>query len=329
MGCHLEPWKHVLIRDMLRRKCFTTSQIADAAECSERSIRNICLHLRMFGTGSPPVNPGGRPRSITPPMLEALFDHLTETPGLYLDEMAVFLCDEFDITVSSSSIKRALSSAGWTKKTAHKRAKEQNPDLRDFYFHKLSEFQSYQLVYVDESGCDKRIGFRRTGWSPLGVTPVQVAKFHRGQRYQILPAYAQDGIILSRVFAGSTDAVVFEDFIEQLLQHCGRWPEPKSVLIMDNASFHHSERIRKMCSEAGVQLLYLPPYSPDLNPIEEFFSELKSYIKRNWKLYEAQPDQGFDTFLQTCVDIVGAKKASAEAHFRHSGVTIEDSREDA
>lgn len=329
MGRHLEPWRHMLIRDMLRRKRFTTSQIADAAECSERSIRNIRSHLIMFGTESPPVNPGGRPRSITPPMLEALFDHLIEKPGLYLDEMAVFLYDEFDITVSPPSIKRALSSAGWTKKTAHNRAQERNRDLRDFYFHKLSEYQSYQLVYVDESGCDKRIGFRRTGWSPLGIRPVQVAKFHRGQRYQISPAYAQDGILLSRVFAGSTDAVVFEDFIAQLLQHCGRWPEPKSVLIMDNASFHHSEKITEMCFEAGVRLLYLPPYSPDLNPIEEFFSELKSYIKRNWKLYEAQPDHGFDTFLQDCVDTVGAKKASAEAHFRHSGVTIEEFREDA
>jgi hypothetical protein len=216
--------------------------------------------------------------------------------------MVVFLYDEFGISVSPSSIKRTLSSEVWTKKKAQQRARERNPDLRDFYFHKLSEFRSYQLVYVDESGCDKRIGFRRTGWSPLGVAPVQVAKFHHGQRSQILPAYAQDGILLTRVFTGSTDAVVFEDFIGQLLQHCGRWPEPKSVLIMDNASFHHSERVKQMCSEAGVKVLLLPPYSPDLNPIEEFFAELKAYTKRNWEYYETWPDQGFDTFLQTCVE---------------------------
>jgi hypothetical protein len=261
-------------------------------------------------------------------MLAALFDHLQEKPGQYLDEMAVFLLDEFGIYVPPSTIKGTLSREGWSKKKTQQRTKERNPDLRDFYFHKLSDFRSYQLIYVDESGCDKRIGFRRTGWSPLGVTPVQVAKFHRGQRYQILPAYCQDGILLSRVFTGSTDALVFEDFIEQLLQHCGRWPEPKSVLVMDNASFHHSERIKEMCFEAGVELLYLPPYSPDLNPIEEFFSELKAYIKRHWALYEAQPDLGFDTFLQTCVDAVGARIDSAEGHFRHAGVAIEEYEED-
>jgi transposase len=100
------------------------------------------------------------------------------------------------------------------------------------------------------------------------VAPVQVSKFHRDQHYQILPTYAQDGIILSRVFQGSTNATIFEDFIKQLLQHCGKWPEPKSVLIIDNVTFHRSDRIEEMCSKAGVKLVYLPPYSPDLNPID-------------------------------------------------------------
>jgi transposase len=228
-------------------------------------------------------------------MLEALCDRLLEKPGLYLDEMAVFLWDEFHVRTTTSSISRALLSIGWSKKTAKQRASERNADLRDYYLHNLSEFRSYHLVFVDESGCDKRIGFRRTGWSPLGVTPAQVSRFYRDQRYQILPAYSQGGIVLSRVFQGSTDAVVFEDFIKELLQHCGKWPEPKSVIVMDNASFHHSEQVKQMCQDAGVKLAYLPPYSPDLNAIEEFFAELKAFIKRNWQSYE-NTEQGFDTF---------------------------------
>jgi transposase len=151
-----------------------------------------------------------------------------------------------------------------------------------------------------------------------------VAQFHRDERYQILPAYSQDGIVLSRVFRGSTDASVFEDFIEELLHHCGRWPEPKSVLVMDNASFHHSERISQMCADAGVKLVYLPPYSPDLNPIEEFFAELKGFIKRNWSYYAEYPTQGFSTFLEWCINQVGAREESARGHFRHSGLSIED-----
>jgi len=79
-----------------------------------------------------------------------------------------------------------------------------------------------------------------------------------------------------------------------------------------------------MCNEAGVKLVYLPPYSPDLNPIEEFFAELKAFIKRNWKVFEDNPEQGFSAFLGWCVDVVGAKESSAKGHFRHAGLTIEE-----
>jgi transposase len=156
------------------------------------------------------------------------------------------------------------------------------------------------------------------------VAPVQICEFQRGQRYQILPAYAQDGTVLARIFQGSTDSTIFEDFIEQLLHHCGRWPAPKSVLVMDNASFHHTDRIKQMCTEAGVKLVYLPPYSPDLNPIEEFFAELKAFIKRSFQLYLDNPGRDFHSFLRFCVDVVGAREQSARGHFRHARVTIDE-----
>jgi transposase len=129
--------------------------------------------------------------------------------------------------------------------------------------------------------------------------------------------------MLAQVFQGTTDAAVFEDFIKQLLCHYGRYPEPKSVIIMDNASFYHTKRVEQLCHDAGVQLLYLPPYSPDLNPIEEFFAKLKAYIKQNWNEYAENPSQGFDLFLEWCVDMVRARASSAEGHFRHAGVTVE------
>lgn len=230
-------------------------------------------------------------------MVQVLCDHLVEKPHLYLDEMAVFLWDEFEVLVTTWNIRRALKCEGWSKKASKQKARERNANLRDAYSHFISDFSSYHLVYVDESGCDKRIGFRGTGWSPRGATPSQVTKFHRDQRYQILPAYAQDDVVLSRVYQGSTDSSLFEDFIEELLHYCGKWPEPKSVLVMNNASFHHSGRIEQMCSQAGVKLVYLPPYSPDLNPIEELFAELKAFIRRHWESYEKIPTKALTHFL--------------------------------
>lgn len=123
-------------------------------------------------------------------------------------------------------------------------------------------------------------------------------RLHRGRRYQILPAYTQKGILFSRVLQGSIDGAIFEDFIEQLLHHCGRWPEPRSVLIMDNASIHRSDKAAQMCAAAGVKLLHLPPYSPDFNPIKEFFAELKAFIRRNWQIFIGGSFTSFTDFLE-------------------------------
>ena len=79
-----------------------------------------------------------------------------------------------------------------------------------------------------------------------------------------------------------------------------------------------------MCDAASVKLLYLPPYSPRLNPIEEFFAELKAFIKKNWKVYEQNPGPGFGVFLERCIDVVGRREESARGHFRHAGWTIEE-----
>src|SRR4051812_20172043 len=110
-------------------------------------------------------------------MLEALCDHLLEKPNLYLYVMELFLLDKFDVSIPKSTISDALHHKRWSKKTARQKARELNADLRDDYCYLIAEFCLYHLVYVDDSGCNKWIGFRRTGWS-LGIAPVQVSKFH-------------------------------------------------------------------------------------------------------------------------------------------------------
>lgn len=92
-------------------------------------------------------------------MLDALRERLIEKPQMYLDEMIVFLFDDFGVLVDASTISRALTSISWSKKKMRQIARERNADLQDFYLHNISPFRSYHLVYLDESGCDRRIGF--------------------------------------------------------------------------------------------------------------------------------------------------------------------------
>ena len=302
----------------------TNEMMADVVRCSKRTISARRRKYLCFGSDHAPQNHGGRPPSITRRMGDALRRHLLAHPGLQLEELVGFLWKEFRHLSTTSTVSRYLKSTGWSQKKPRRVAKEQNPDLRDAYLHKMSSFHSYHIVYVNESGLDKRIGLRRTAWAPIGVTPIQIAKFHRGQRYNILPAFSQRGILKARVLPGSIDGQVFEAFIEDLLPSMGRYPAPESVLVMDNAPIHHTERIQQMCDEAGVILVYLPPYSPNLNPIEEFFAELKAFIQREWKYFEEDPEHDLGAFLEGCIDIVGKKEKGAKGHFRHAGWIIEE-----
>jgi transposase len=148
---------------MILDNSLKTYEMANVAECSERSIKAIRSNFRCFGSTKAPPNGGGRLRSISPLMLKSLCEYLLEKLDLYLEEMVLFLWDEFEVLVLTHSISKALKSISWSKKAARRIAKEQNPNLRDLYLYNLLAFRSYHLVYIDESGCDKLIGFRRTG----------------------------------------------------------------------------------------------------------------------------------------------------------------------
>lgn len=265
MAPPLDAERRGLVESMLD-KGFDNRTIKSEALCSIRAVQRIRRERETPRRPTTTRSHAGRRSRITAPMQAALRNILTEQPDLYRDELVEYFYREFGRRVSERSIGRALHSIGWTRKTIRRIAQQRDDDLRDLYLHTIAQYKSYQLVFVDESGCDRRAGYRRWGWSPKGTTPVQVARFGRGKRWHILPAYAQDGIMLRRVYQGVTDSDVFEDFIARLLQHCGRFPAPKSVIVMDNASWHHSERILEMAREAAVIILFLPPYSPDFKP---------------------------------------------------------------
>ncbi|KAK1517409.1 hypothetical protein CABS01_16637 [Colletotrichum abscissum] len=329
MAPHLARLSRDLLRNIIYSKLLgettaTDDSIADLVGCHPRTVRRIRSKLRTFGTTETPTNTPGRPKSITPPMLSALRGNLAVDPCLTLNQMAAFLRKYYEADVSRFSISRTLRKDKWSQKATQNVAQERNLDLRDEFMHQISQYRSEQLVFVDESGIDKSIGIRRRGWAPRGKRPRQIKRFHRGRRYQILPAYTQDGVIHFRVYEGSTDAKVFESFIEILLLHCGRWPEPRSVLIMDNASFHHSDRIRDMCAAAGVVLLYSAPYSPDIIPIEHYFGELKNFIRQVWNEHQGFIRADFRSFLEECVTIVGRRKKSARGHFYNCSISIDE-----
>ena len=99
MAPNLAEATHQLVQGMMESHRFNTEQIAAAVGCSTRSIRTIRANLRCFGTTRAPRNTVRRPRTITPPMLDALCDRLNTKPEMCQDEMVAFIAAEFDVEV--------------------------------------------------------------------------------------------------------------------------------------------------------------------------------------------------------------------------------------
>jgi len=101
---------------------------------------------------------------------------------------------------------------------------------------------------------------------------------------------------------GSVDEEVFLDFLEKsVLPHLLPFNgvNPHSVLLMDNASIHHTDRVISLIQSTGALLHFIPPYSPDLNPIEECFSKVKAFLKEHDN--EMQADNVEDCLMQAFV----------------------------
>ena len=86
-----------------------------------------------------------------------------------------------------------------------------------------------------------------------------------------------EGMGPSLAGVGSTTAKVFEVYVEKVLAPSLRRGQ---LVVMDNLSSHKGKRVRELIEERGCELVYLPPYSPDLNPIEEAFSKIKGFIRK-------------------------------------------------
>ena len=303
----------------------TDKEIATSiVPCSTRAIRSARAKILKNGRidGNPKT---GRPREVTEHMWLALQSQLEQYPCMTQQDMVDFLHEkDATITISRFTIGRELKRRNWTKKVTQNVAKEQDQDLRDDYIERRSHYKPEQMIFIDESGSDRGIAIPGRGYAPKGVTPVQVKRFHRGRRVQILPAYTVDGIIYSEVYEENTDHEVFEGFIERLLPFCGRFPGPRSVIFMDNASFHFSPKINQMLAQAGVVQELQAPYSPDLNPIEPFFGSLKNRIRKMARQDADLIRADFKEYLRMQIRIVGQDKKIVKGHFRMAQIRVDE-----
>lgn len=148
---------------------------------------------------------------------------------------------------------------------------------REEYIKKISGIKKNDLVYIDESGID-RTRYKNRGWSKRGDILLGKISGKRFIRTNIVAAQCGKKILAPMTFKGSCNSKLFIAWVEQMLI-----PELRAgqTIIMDNASFYKASRVREAVESVGCKLIYLPPYSPDLNPIEKFWANLKRWINQH------------------------------------------------
>ena len=109
-----------------------------------------------------------------------------------------------------------------------------------------------------------------------------VVPYECGTRYSVLPAISvTSGVLHVNIVEGAFNAITFRSFIVGLLDRMNKYPGPNSVILMDNASIHHLQETLDLITSRGMQYIFLPPYSPDYQPIEQMFHQLKTWVRRN------------------------------------------------
>jgi transposase len=133
-----------------------------------------------------------------------------------------------------------------------------------------------RLIFVDECGTHTSLA-PIYGYAPRGERLYLSVPRSRGKNTTLLSSMTTEGMGPSLTVEGATTARVFETYVEKVLL-----PSLKEgqIVVMDNLSAHRPKRIRELIEQHGCELLYLPSYSPDYNPIEEAFAKIRNLLRK-------------------------------------------------
>jgi transposase len=169
-----------------------------------------------------------------------------------------------------------------------------------------------RLKFVDESGVNLAMT-RLYGRAPRGERVIGSVPQNYGQNVTVLAALGRQGLQAMMTVEGATDAEVFRAYVQQVL---GPTLAPGDIVVLDNLRAHKAVGIQQMLARRRVRLLYVPPYSPDLSPIEPCWSKVKTGLRTA----KARTREALDTALGQALATVTA--VDAHNWFRHCGYVL-------
>jgi transposase len=275
---------------------------------SESWVRRIKQQRRETGQIAPRP-----PRKKKPPQWLQHAERLREACRDQPDATLAELREKLGLTLSAATLCRALKALRLTlkKKVLHA-AERDRPDVHERRVQWLAAqlgFDVERLVFLDETWAKTNMT-RPAGRSPCGQRLISSVPYGHWKTTTFLAALRVDGLTAPLVIDGAINGELFLAYVRQELAPTLR---PGDILVMDNLSAHKVAGVRAAVEAAGASVVYLPPYSPDFNPIELVFAKLKRKVRSAAE----RTVEGLWTLLGQLTDAFSPNEC--RNYFRHCG----------
>lgn len=170
-----------------------------------------------------------------------------------------------------------------------------------------------RLIFLDESGVNRAMT-RRYARAPRGQRAYAHAPVNRGSNVTLIAALSLEGVIAPMQVEAATSGDVFLAYLDQVLCPVLR---PGDLVLMDNLPAHKVPGVRTRIESVGAELLYLPRYSPEYNPVEQLWSKIKAWLRK----VGARTSEALDEAITAAFEAVTAE--DAQGWFRHCGYCSE------
>ena len=257
----------------------TQKELAKRFRVSQSFITKLLRRYRETGEIGPKPFRGGVQLKLNPEQITILAELIEKNNDATLEELCVIIKIETGVAISRATMGRMTNKLKYTykKKTLHPSEKETErvQKLRVEFWEKIRSIPPEDLVFIDESGLN--LAFTRLyaralkGQRARGDSPSK-----RGKNVSTIGAISEKEIIASINILGAANGIIFEAFIITMVV-------PKlwkgAHVVVDNSTIHKGIEIEKAIEEVGAKLIFLPPYSPEFNPIENLWSKVKSSLR--------------------------------------------------
>jgi len=253
---------------------------------------------------------------VTPKIVKFIKEYVIKYPTTTLWEFSKIVNKEFKIRLTDKTIYNILHRNKITRKRLRsryypeKRESQEKMDLETFY-NRLKKYDYKKTICLDETSIYLNMT-HSYGRSKSGTRVIKRTNKYPYKRYNLLCAISYNKVIGWTLYEYVKGGLTKQDILD-FYNHYINDKYKNHLIIMDNARIHVSKIIRETIEKSGNSLLYTVPYHPETNAIEEFFSQLKHYIKR-------QSPQSFNEIYKTINIIISTKIKSKhlENYIKHA-----------